>query len=78
MAPTQEELSKVQETSGGENAGRAAAARSTGPADKLESDLEINKSNKTTTDSADQVAGRQGKGTATGLLEKLVPGKETK
>ena len=39
--------------------------------DKMENELEMQKEHKQSIDSADQVAGRKEKGTATGLLDKL-------
>ncbi|KAL9070416.1 MAG: hypothetical protein Q9157_005810 [Trypethelium eluteriae] len=62
-------------------AGRATTSaqnRASGPDDKLEDDLELRKDSKVSTKSADEVAGRKGKGTGVGLLEKLVPGKHGK
>ena len=41
----------------------------------MENNLEMNKANKVETTEATDVAGRKGKGTGTGLLEKLIPGK---
>lgn len=43
----------------------------------MENSLEMNKANKVPTEEASQVAGRQGKGTGTWLLEKLTPGKNS-
>lgn len=37
----------------------------------MENELEMQKENKQGLDNAEQVAGREGKGTGTGLLEKL-------
>lgn len=42
----------------------------------MEDDLITAKENKTHTSDANEVAGRKEKGTGTGLLEKLVPGKK--
>ena len=42
----------------------------------MENSLEANKANKVSTTDANEVAGRKGKGTGTGLLEKLIPSKE--
>lgn len=42
----------------------------------MENSLEANKANKVETKDASEVAGRKGKGTGTGLLDKLTPGKK--
>jgi len=42
----------------------------------MENRLEANKANKPETKDASEVAGRRGKGTGTGLLEKLIPDKK--
>jgi hypothetical protein len=55
---------------------RSSASREGDAGDgKMENDLEMRKANKVTTRDASDVAGRKGKGTGTGLLEKLVAGK---
>lgn len=41
---------------------------------KMENELEAKKDSKVSRDSADQVAGRQGKGVMTGMLDKLGAG----
>ena len=41
--------------------------------DKMENELEMQKANKTKAQSADEIGGRKGKGSMTGLLEKITP-----
>ena len=56
---------------------RTTAARATDAGSgKMENSLEMNKANKVETNDASEVAGRKGKGTGIGLLEKLTPGKK--
>lgn len=56
---------------------RSTTARSAGAAaGQMENSLEMNKANKVETTDACNVAGRKGKGTGTGLLDKLTPGKK--
>jgi len=43
----------------------------------MENSLEMAKANKVDTTKASQVAGRKEKGTGTGLLDKLTPGKKS-
>lgn len=44
----------------------------------MENELEMAKDNKRKTDSANDVAGREHKGSVTGLLEKLTPSSSSK
>lgn len=56
---------------------RSSASRETGAGSgQMENSLEMNKANKVETNDASEVAGRKGKGTGTGLLDKLTPGKK--
>lgn len=41
--------------------------------DKMENELEMQKANKTKATKPEEVGGRKGKGTMTGLLEKITP-----
>ncbi|KAK3631499.1 hypothetical protein LTR56_016863 [Elasticomyces elasticus] len=62
---------------GGPRQARSSAAREQSfESGKMENSLEMNKANKVETTEASQVAGRKDKGTGTGLLDKLTPGKK--
>ncbi|KAK4893262.1 hypothetical protein LTR27_008385 [Elasticomyces elasticus] len=62
---------------GGPRQDRSSAAREQSfESGKMENSLEMNKANKVETTQASQVAGRKEKGTGTGLLDKLTPGKK--
>lgn len=51
---------------------RATAMRNKAyDSDKMENELEMQKANKTKVSSAEEVGGRKGKGTLTGVLEKI-------
>ncbi|KAK4990301.1 hypothetical protein LTR66_003385 [Elasticomyces elasticus] len=58
---------------GGDTPPAAANRNTQSHPDKMEDDLTMSKENKQSTDGAEDVAGRKGKGM--GLVDKLVPGK---
>ncbi|KAF2478834.1 hypothetical protein BDY17DRAFT_60243 [Neohortaea acidophila] len=65
---------QVAQSDGGPKTDRATAMRNKAyDADKMENELEMHKANKTKVSSAEEVGGRKGKGTLTGVLEKITP-----
>ncbi|TKA65826.1 hypothetical protein B0A55_08880 [Friedmanniomyces simplex] len=74
MADKQAEIAASE---GGPRQDRSTAARKQDyGSGKMENSLEMNKANKVETKEASDVAGRKEKGSGTGLLEKLTPGKK--
>ncbi|KAK4550476.1 hypothetical protein LTR36_000055 [Oleoguttula mirabilis] len=68
----------VASSEGGPKTDRSTEARGTQlESGKMENSLEANKANKVYMSDASEVAGRKGKGTGTGLLDKLTPGKKS-
>ena len=63
----------------GQKTDRSEVSRGKQPDDtKLENELEMVKDNKRKTDTVNDVAGREDKGSLTGLLEKLTPKNDPK
>ena len=57
---------------------RSTASRGKNPlAGKMENELELNKANKPKAEKPEDIAGRKDKGSMTGLLEKITPGKSS-
>ncbi|KAK5163644.1 uncharacterized protein LTR77_010593 [Saxophila tyrrhenica] len=75
MANAAKDLSKQEEfasSEGGVQEAPASAQRgSTGDSSKMENELELDKANKGSLNSSDDVAGRKDKGTGTKVLEKM-------
>ncbi|EMC96336.1 hypothetical protein BAUCODRAFT_147964 [Baudoinia panamericana UAMH 10762] len=68
---------EVASSAGGQQQDRSSTARKTAAGDgRMENSLEMNKANKVETTEASDVAGRKDKGTGTGRIEKLMPGKK--